>query len=106
MSNGVAPAMTYTKWHDGAGGARMISDAGWSATPAAVQALVQEQARADRAVGGAPGCPRGQVDHSVEVTSPLCGQCSTPLEGDDPSPARHQVAELPRVAPEVTENRR
>jgi len=50
--------------------------------------------------------PLEQVDHLIEVTPPLCGQCGTPLAGDDPTPARHQVAELPRVAPEVTEYRR
>ena len=50
--------------------------------------------------------PLEQVDHLIEVTPPLCGQCGTPLVGDDPTPARHQVAELPRVAPEVTEYRR
>jgi len=32
-----------------------ISEADWSTTPVAVQALVQEQARADRALGGAVG---------------------------------------------------
>ncbi len=128
-----------------------LSERDWSATPAAVQALVQEQAQrialleerlaaleervkqtsrtssrppssdppsapprrprraSGRSVGGQVGyeghgrplLPVEQVDHIVEVKPPLCGQCGTPLEGDDPSPARHQVAELPRVAPEV-----
>ncbi len=133
-----------------------ISGDDWSATPTAVQALVQEQSQritlleerlatlkervkqtsrtssrppssdppsapprrtrrpTGRHVGGQVGhaghgrplLPVEQVDHVVEVKPPVCGQCSTPLAGDDPAPARHQVAELPRVVPEVTEYRR
>ncbi len=134
----------------------MISDADWSATPVAVQALVQEQVQriaqleerlaaleervkqtsrtssrppssdppsapprrtrrlSGRSVGGQVGheghgrplLPVEEVDHIVEVKPPVCAQCGTALLGDDPVPARHQVAELPRVAPEVTEYRR
>jgi hypothetical protein len=47
-----------------------------------------------------------EVDQIVEVRPPLCAQCGTALAGDDPTPARHQVAELPRIEPEVTEYRR
>jgi hypothetical protein len=133
-----------------------ISEVDWSATPVAVQALVQEQAQriallekrlaaleervkqtsrtssrppssdppsapprrtrrpAGRSVGGQVGheghgrslLPVEQVDHVVEVKPPVCVQCGTPLLGDDPAPARHQMAELPRIEPEVTEYRR
>jgi len=67
-----------------------------------------------RPVGGQVGheghgrllLPVEQVDHIVEVKPPVCAQCGTVLGGDDPTPARHQVAELPRIAPEVTEYQR
>jgi transposase len=55
---------------------------------------------------GRPLLPVEQVDHIVEVRPPTCTQCGTPLAGSDPDPARHQVSELPRVTPEVTEYRR
>jgi transposase len=133
-----------------------ISSDNWTATPVAVQALVQEQAQrialleerlaaleervkqtsrtssrppssdppstpprrtrrpSGRPVGGQVGhaghgrplLPGEQVDYIVEVKPPLCAQCGTALWGDDPAPARHQVAELPRIEPEVTEYRR
>ncbi len=55
---------------------------------------------------GRPLLPVEQVDHRVEVTPPACGQCGALLSGEDAQPARHQVAELPRIVPEVTEYRR
>ncbi len=57
---------------------------------------------------GRPLLPVEQVDHIVEVKPPACAQCGTPLAGadPDPDPARHQVSELPRIMPEVTEYRR
>jgi transposase len=67
-----------------------------------------------RPAGGQPGHPgRGralkpaeQVDRVVEVRPVSCGVCGTLLLGEDPEPARHQVTEVPRVEPEVTEYRR
>src|SRR5437660_1105507 len=55
---------------------------------------------------GRPLLPVEQVDHLVEVKPEACAQCGTPLTGADPDPGRHQVAELPRIVPEVTEYRR
>ncbi len=50
--------------------------------------------------------PVEQVDHIVEVKPEACVRCGAVLAGEDPDPGRHQVAELPRVAPVVTEYRR
>ncbi len=66
-----------------------------------------------RATGGQPGHeghgralrPVAQVDRIVEAHPVACGQCGAALIGDDAHPARHQVAEVPRVKPEVTEYR-
>src|SRR5438445_4267689 len=55
---------------------------------------------------GRPLLPVEQVDHLVEVKPEACAQCGTPLAGEDPAPGRHQVTELPRIVPEVTEYRR
>jgi transposase len=58
--------------------------------------------------GGQPGHERRQrpllpPDH-LEVLKPAqCRRCEHALIGDDPQPLRHQVLELPRVRPEVTE---
>ncbi len=46
-----------------------------------------------------------QVDRIVDARPVACARCGAALEGDDARPARHQVAELPRVVPEVTEYR-
>lgn len=60
--------------------------------------------------GGQPGHPRHArvrlpptrvVDHKPAG----CACCRRPLTGADPDPAWHQVWELPRVAPDVTEHR-
>ena len=55
---------------------------------------------------GRPLLPVEQVNHIVEVKPQACAQCGAPLTGADPDPGRHQVAELPRIVPEVTEYRR
>jgi transposase len=47
-----------------------------------------------------------QVDAVVEVRPSTCMGCGQPLVGEDPTPARHQVAEVPRVRAVVTEYRR
>jgi len=64
-----------------------------------------------RATGGQPGHeghgrvlrPVAQVDRIVDARPAACGHCGAALTGDDAHPARHQVAEVPRVAPEVME---
>jgi transposase len=50
--------------------------------------------------------PPHQVDRVIEVKPECCGQCGCLLLGEDPQAVRHQVSELPRVAPLVTEYRR
>src|SRR5713226_1032065 len=67
-----------------------------------------------RKSGGQPGHeghgrslkPESEVDQIIEVRAEQCGQCGTLLLGDDPEPERHQVTELPRITPFVTEYRR
>src|SRR5690349_7972482 len=70
--------------------------------------------RSSRKQGGQPGheghgrplLPPEQVDRVVDATPDACGRCGHRLLGTDPQPARHQVAEVPRVRPVVTEYRR
>jgi len=67
-----------------------------------------------RASGAQPGhaghgrvpLPPDRVNRVVDVKPDACGHCGTALAGDDPDPACHQVAELPRVVVEVTAYRR
>lgn len=67
-----------------------------------------------RTSGGQPGHeghgrklkPESEVDLILEVRPESCGQCGTLLLGEDAGPERHQVTELPRIAPIVTEYRR
>jgi transposase len=67
-----------------------------------------------RESGGQPGHegqgrklqPESEVDQIIEVRPEQCGQCGTLLLGEDAEPERHQVTELPRIAPVVTEYRR
>jgi transposase len=67
-----------------------------------------------RPSGGQPGHeghgrklkPESEVDQIIDVRPESCGQCGTLLLGEDTEPERHQVMELPRVAPVVTEYRR
>jgi transposase len=65
-----------------------------------------------KAAGGQPGHPRHEralverPDHVRECRPDACRRCRRPLAGDDPDPLRHQVTELPPVAPVVTEYRR
>jgi transposase len=61
--------------------------------------------------GGQPGHPRHvrplvapeHVRRSIPCKPTTCRRCGKPLTGDDPTPRRHQVAELPAVAPAVVE---
>jgi transposase len=67
-----------------------------------------------RKSGGQPGHtgygrklkPESEVDQIIDVRPEQCGQCGTLLLGEDCEPERHQVTELPRITPIVTEYRR
>jgi transposase len=67
-----------------------------------------------RKSGGQPGHegrgrklkPEREVDQIVDVRPESCEQCGALLLGDDNNPERHQVTELPRITPLVTEYRR
>jgi transposase len=66
-----------------------------------------------RKPGGQPGhlghgrklIPVEQVQHLIDLKPTTCGHCGALLLGEDAQPVRHQVTELPRVEPEVTEYR-
>jgi transposase len=83
-----------------------------SDSPSAKPRAVKEPS--GRKSGGQPGHegygrklkPEPEVDHLIEVWPESCGQCGTLLLGADPEPERHQVTELPRIIPVVTEYRR
>src|SRR3954451_8242094 len=63
--------------------------------------------------GGQPGhrrqtrplAPPEQLRQIIDCKPPECRWCHQPLQGDDPEPIRHQVAELPPVQPTVDEYR-
>jgi transposase len=67
-----------------------------------------------RKSGGQPGHeghgrklkPESEVDQIIDVRPEHCGQCGTLLLGEDAEPERHQVTEIPRITPVVTEYRR
>jgi transposase len=67
-----------------------------------------------RKSGGQPGHegqgrklkPESEVDQIIDVRPEQCECCGTLLLGEDAEPERHQVTELPRIAPVVTEYRR
>jgi transposase len=44
-----------------------------------------------------------EVDEVVVLKSERCLHCHAPLSGDDPTPWRHQVLEIPPIEPMVTE---
>jgi len=50
--------------------------------------------------------PAARGGRIADARPVACGQCGAALVGDDAQPARHQVAAVPRVEPEVTEYRR
>jgi transposase len=61
-----------------------------------------------RLSGGQPGHERQRrpllpPDHTEVLKPSQCRRCGHALRGNDPRPLRHQVLELPRVRPEVTE---
>jgi transposase len=63
--------------------------------------------------GGQPGhqrstralVPPEQLRETFEVQPAQCRGCGAALQGDDPDPLRHQVAEIPPVRPDVDEYR-
>ena len=63
--------------------------------------------------GGQPGhrrqarplVPPEQLRHVIDCKPPECRSCHQPLQGDDPEPIRHQIAEVPPVVPVVDEYR-
>lgn len=50
--------------------------------------------------------PESEVEQIIDVRPESCRQCGTLLLGEDAGPERHQVTELPRITPVVTEYRR
>lgn len=73
----------------------------------------QKRERGQRKPGGQPGhdgharelLPPEQVDEIHEHKPPACRGCGRRLRGNDPSPLRHQVTEVPPVKPTVVEHR-
>ena len=67
-----------------------------------------------RRAGGQPGhegqaralLPEEAADAVIPVKPVQCRHCQPPLQGADPQPQRHQVTEIPRVKPVVTEYQR
>jgi len=67
--------------------------------------------RRQRRRGGQPGhlgqtrplVPVDEVDQVVVLKPEQCSGCQTPLSGDDASPFRHQVLEIPPLKPVITE---
>ena len=66
-----------------------------------------------RKAGGQPGHvgqsrklkPPEEVTRFVDLRPTCCADCGALLMGEDASPARHQVTEIPRIEPEVVEYR-
>ena len=69
--------------------------------------------RTGRRPGGQPGhkgvarplLPEAEVDDLQHHKPTECRSCGHALDGEDPTPRRHQVTELPPVTPKVTEHR-
>ena len=67
--------------------------------------------RSQRRRGGQPGhpghtrtlVPVDEVDAVVVIKPAQCTHCQAPFSGDDPTPWRHQVIEIPPIKPVVTE---
>ncbi|MEW6679540.1 MAG: DUF6444 domain-containing protein [bacterium] len=64
-----------------------------------------------RKIGGQPGheghlrqlLPVEEVKEVIPVKPSVCKNCNREIDGEDPSPRRHQVWELPIIRPEVIE---
>lgn len=52
-----------------------------------------------------PLVPPEKVSEVVDCKPQSCGSCGSPLDGEDPAPIQHQVAEIPPVEPVITEYR-
>ena len=81
-----------------------------SADPPAVK-RAPPKPKSGKKAGGQPGHPKHEralverPDHVRDCKPTACRRCARPLTGDDAEPVRHQVTELPPVAPVVTEYR-
>ena len=72
-----------------------------------------QREKSKRRRGGQPGhpgqhrslLPPEQVDEIHDLRPGTCEHCDHRLHGEDPAPERHQVFELPKVRPTVTEYR-
>jgi transposase len=72
------------------------------------------QSRALRRRGGQLGhtrqerplLPSGQCDDVIPLKPAACRRCGRELSGEDASPLRHQVWELPEIKPQVIEYQR
>ncbi len=49
--------------------------------------------------------PPERLADSITCRPAACSGCGAHLDGDDPEPMRHQVAEAPAIRPEVVEYR-
>jgi transposase len=75
------------------------------------QAQRPSRPRGKRRRGGQPGhpghtrtlLPVEDVNEVVVLKPEACSQCHAPFSGDDPTPWRHQVIEIPPRTPVVTE---
>jgi transposase len=75
------------------------------------QAQRPKRPRSGRRRGGQPGhrgqtrtlLPVEEVNQVVLIKPEQCAGCRAPLTGDDPTPFRHQVIEIPPIEPVVTE---
>jgi transposase len=97
--------------------ARLKRDSSNSSKPPSSEPLhVKRQPprpRSGRRRGGQPGHPRHtrvlvppeRLAGLVECRPDGCSRCGHRLHGDDPEPARHQVAEVPEIRPDVIEYR-
>src|SRR5512145_50095 len=75
------------------------------------QAQRPKRPRSGRRRGGQPGhqghtrtlIPEEEVDEVVVLKPDQCSGCQAPLTGEDPTPFRHQIIEIPPIEPVVTE---
>src|SRR5262249_36943914 len=75
---------------------------------------LRPKSQAARRPGGQPGHPRqerpllpsGQCDKVTPLKPVACRRCGRKLSGEDATPLRHQVWELPEIKPQVVEYQR
>jgi transposase len=97
--------------------ARLSQNSSNSSRPPSTEPLhIQRQPprpASKRRRGGQPGherhtrevVPPERLTSAVEIRPHACSGCGHALDGHDPDPVRHQVAELPEIRPEVIEYR-